>query len=237
MTLETGRALELELGAGDRVSSASEQFNQPVLSEPYTAANALAAHKEIRARWEVSQAELATQYSAVDVDLNNIVRTHPVPQRVSWPYETCSDVITMVPTPTGEWGISSDASIIRSPVTEDRAEITYLRFDPALNPAHKDFYQSEEYVQITVMRSPEAVQLFEMMYPNEALRAAMFEPGPYNYPLMTQTLGTLVGDISIAVSSTNENAANAYLTQMIGCAIKSGLIAKQIDPTSLAPVP
>ena len=231
------RATVLLIGSLAIPAAAEVKPPQPVLSEPYFSANALAAYKEIQARWEVSQAELASQYSAADLDLKNIVRTHPVLQRVSWPYETCNNVITMIPPPTGEWGISSDASIIRTPVTEDRAEVTYVRFDPALESDHEDFYQSEEYVLITVMRSPEAVQLFEMMYPNEALRAAMFEPGPYNYPLIIHTLGTLVGDISITVSSSNEKVANAYLTRMIGCAIKSGLIAKQIDPASLDPVP
>lgn len=230
-------ALFLLVGSFAVPLAAEDKPPQPVMSEPYTSANALEAYTEIHARWEVSQAELANQYSAADGDVDKIVLKHPIHQRVTWPYETCSDVITMIPPPSGEWGISSDASIIRNPVTEERAEVTYVRYDPALTPDDEDFYRTEEYVLITVARSPESVQLFEMMYPNEAMRASLFEPGPYNYPLMMQTLGTLVGDISIGVSSTNEEVANAYLTQMIGCAIKNGLIAEQIDPASLDPVP
>ncbi|MEM8537725.1 MAG: hypothetical protein AAGF56_07675, partial [Pseudomonadota bacterium] len=137
----------------------------------------------------------------------------------------------------GDWGISSNASIIRSPISADAAEVQYVRYDPALQSDDPAFYQTEEYVTITATKSAEGVQAFELMYANEGLRAAVFTAGPYNYPIMMQTQGTVVGDVSIGVISTNQEVANAYLTRMIGCAIKSGMIAAEVDPASLDPVP
>lgn len=216
---------------------AEDQPSQPVFSEPNTSTNALVAYEEIQARWEEYQAELVELYASYEGDLADFVPPHPLLQRVAWPYETCTDVVTLIPPPTGDWGISSSASNIRSPIAEDQAEITYVRYDPSLKSDDDDFYRTEEYLLITATKSPESKQLFEMLYANEAMRATMFETGPYGYPLLTQSEGTVVGDIAISVSSTNEAAAEEYLTRMLGCAIKSGFIAEQIDPSSLDDVP
>ena len=88
-----------------------------------------------------------------------------------------------------------------------------------------------------VVKSAETQQFFEMMYAQEAMRSAMFDLGPFNYPIMKQTDGVVLGDVGVAGTATNPETHSAYLELIVGCAIKSGFISDLVDPTSLLPVP
>ncbi|MCH2076577.1 MAG: hypothetical protein MK180_06780 [Rhodobacteraceae bacterium] len=218
-------------------ASAEDQAPRPVFSEPYTVSDASAAYDAIDSRWDQTQIEQQERYSKHEGDYTTFVRSDPILQSVSWPYETCTDLISLIPPPVEDWGISSDASFVENPVKEDRAELIYVRFDPELQSDDEAFFQTEEYLTIMIARSPETVQAFEMMYEQEALRSVIFTAGPYNYPLMNQTNATIFGNISVGVTSNREEVATQYLTEIIGCAIKGGLVADIIDPASLDPVP
>ena len=216
---------------------AQEDAPRLVFFEPYTTADARAAYEEIDKRWDQTQIEQQARLSEHDGDFATFVRSDPILQDVSWAYESCTDMVSLIPPPADGWGISSEASNVKTPIGEDRAEVIYVRFDPALQSDDEAFFKTEEYITINVSRSPELVQLFEMMYPQEALRASLFEPGPYNHPLMMQANSTVLGDISVGVSANRGEDAEEMLTRIIGCAIKSGLIAEVVDPASLDPVP
>ena len=219
------------------VASAQDQAPRPVFSEPYTVADARAAYEAIDERWDQTQIEQQARLSEHEGDFTTFVRSDPILQDVTWAYDSCTDMVSLIPPPGDGWGISSEASNVKTPIGEDRAEVIYVRFDPALQSDDEAFFQTEEYITINVSRSPESVQLFEMMYPQEALRASLFEPGPYNYPLMMQANSTVLGDISVGVSANRAEDAEEMLTRIIGCAIKSGLIAEVVDPATLDPVP
>ena len=217
-------------------SYSETQPPRPTFSESYSVSDAQEAYDEIDRRWDVSQAEQQARFAAFDGDPTNFKRSDPILQRVAWPFEECTDVISLIPPPMDGWGISSEASNIQNPVSAERAEVTYVRFDPELSSDDPDFYQTEEYVIVRVGWSVESKQLFDMMYAEEAMRTMMFEPGPFNYPIMKQTEGAILGDLSVGVSSTSPEVQNEYLTTILACAIKSGLASDLIDPADLLPV-
>ncbi|SHH33612.1 hypothetical protein SAMN05444003_2860 [Cognatiyoonia sediminum] len=216
---------------------AEAQDTRPIFSESYSVADALAAYAEIDRRWDEAQAEQQSRFVAFEGDQADFVRSDPILQDVEWPYEECTSVVSLIPPPMPGWGISSDASYVQIPVSDENAEVTYIRFDPSLTSADREFYQTEEYVSIRVVKSVETQQFFEMMYAQEAMRSAMFDLGPFNYPMMKQTDGVVLGDVGVAVTATNPETQKAYLELIVGCAIKSGFISELVDPASLKSVP
>ncbi|MEM8538165.1 MAG: hypothetical protein AAGF56_09915 [Pseudomonadota bacterium] len=80
---------------------ADDQPPQPVFSEPFTAPDALAAFAEIEARRQVAEAEQQARFSAFEGDMADFVRSDPILQRVTWPFENCTDVASLIPPPEG----------------------------------------------------------------------------------------------------------------------------------------
>jgi hypothetical protein len=49
--------------------------------------------------------------------------------------------------------------------------------------------------------------------------------------------GVQLGDVSVTILGTDEDAVNTYLEMIIGCAIAGGMIADGIDPATLSQTP
>lgn len=210
---------------------------RPVFSEPYVVANAGAAYTEIDVRWDAAQAEQQARFSAFEGDASEFVRNDPILQQVSWPYEDCTDLISLIPPPMEGWGVRSDASFVKNPVGPERAQVGYVRYAPGMSSAEEGFFGTEESVSASFSTSPDMVQFFGMMIGQEAMRDVAFDEGPYGYPLFKHTNRTLLGHVTVEVSATQPEDAQLYLQEIIGCAIRTGLIAEGVDPESLRPDP
>ena len=217
--------------------SADARDPRPVMSAPYTVANARAAYDEVRSRWVAAQQEQQARYSAFDGELEDFVRSDPILQAVSWPYGACSDMLGLIPPPMDGWGLRSDAPFTTNPVEEERAAVWIVTYDQDLTSDDDDFFASERSVHIRVGVSADSKAFWEMALSQAAMRDAMFEPGPYNYPVTIAGADVLLGDVLVSVSSTDETAKLAYLEKIIGCAIESGMIAEGVDPATLTETP
>jgi len=213
--------------------NAQDAETRPVFSERYETEDVLSAHVEVKSRWDQSQEEQAKRFSEFDGVLDDFVRTDPILQDVTWDYGACSDVISLIPPPLEGWGLRSEASYVEIPVSEERAQVHYVRYDPALGSGDDTFYQSERSVALNISISPDNEQFFEMMLGQQGMRDVLFDAGPYNYPLMKGTNRTQLGPYMIEVSATDPEDATAYLTRVIACGVKGGLLAPGLDPTTL----
>jgi hypothetical protein len=210
---------------------------QPLMSEPYTAENAQTALDAVKLRWDAAQQEQQNRFAAFDGEVSDFVRSDPVLQNVTWPYENCTDLISLIPPPLDGWGLRSAAPFTKNPVEAERAEFSLVTYDPTIPTNDPAFYGSEESVYIAFSASPDSLELWKMMYNEPSLREQMFVPGPYNYPVSGMDGGVQLGEVSIKISGTDEDAANMYLEVIIGCAIAGGMIAEGIDPTTLSLTP
>lgn len=217
--------------------SADAEDPRPVMSAPYTVDNARAAYDEVRSRWLAAQQEQEARYSAFDGELEDFVRSDPILQAVSWPYGACTDMLSLIPPPSDGWGLRSEAPFTTNPVEESRAEVWMVTYDQSLTSDDSDFFASERSVHIRVGVSPDSKAFWDMALSQAGMRDAMFEPGPYNYPVTIAGSEVLLGDVLVSVSSTDEAAKLAYLEQIVGCAIESGMIAEGVEPTTLRETP
>lgn len=217
--------------------TAQAQEPRPVMSTPYIADNANAAYGEIRSRWLIAQAEQQVRYSAFEGTLEEFVRSDPVLQAVSWPYGACIDMLSLIPPPLEGWGLRSEAPFTKNPVEDIRAEVSMVTYDQNLTSDDPDFYASERSVYITVGVSPDSKAFWDMALSQPALRDAMLEPGPYNYPVTIMGGGVLLGDVLVSINATDEADRLAYLEKMIGCAINNDMIAQGIDRATLKEEP
>ncbi len=210
---------------------------RPVMSAPYEVASARVAMGEIKTRWDAAQIEQQNRFAVFEGDFQDFVRSDPIMQDVTWPYDTCTDLISLIPPPNDGWGLRSDASFTQNPVDDVRAQVGLVTYDLDLSSDHPDFYGTERSVFITLSAAPENRTFWEMAMNEPALRAASFKPGPYNYPIGLHDGGVLLGDVFVRVSGTDEADSLRYLEQMIGCAIQSNMIADGVDPSTLRETP
>lgn len=206
------------------VSAAHAQDTQPVFSEPYEVSDARQAMDNVRARWQAAQAEQMERYSKHKGTLEEFVRNDPVLQDVSWPYGTCTDMLSLIPPPLEGWGLRSSRPFPKNPIGEEQAEISYVTYDAT---------GRERSVTINLTSAAVSVEALESMLSNEMMRDAAFDKGPYNHPIGKYGSGALIGNVVVNISGTGEQPAAEYLSAMIKCAINSGFLAKGIDPGTL----
>lgn len=218
-------------------ASAEPKDLRSVMSAPFTVDNAQAAYDEVRSRWVAAQKEQQARYSAFKGKLEDFVRSDPILQAVSWPYGACSDMMSLIPPPLDGWGLRSEAPFTKNPVAGERAEVSMVTYDQNLTVDDPDFFGSERSVQITVGISPDSKAFWDMAISQPAMRAAMLESGPYNYPIMIMGGGVVLGDVLVSVTANEEADKLAYLKKMIGCAIQNGMIATGVDPATLSETP
>ena len=217
-------SLTLPFGAAaDNVSQ------QPVLSDRYEVADAMAAMEEVMSRWDAAQAEQQARYSAFDGDFSDFVRSDPIFQDVTWQYGACIDLVSLIPPPAENWAIRSEFAGRENSITEERAEIFFVSYNPALESDHPDFWSGQKTVTIRITSAPEQTQSLLMMLSEPMLRDAMFEPGPFGYPKQRFANTTLLGPYKVDVTGTGEEAPAQYFEQIVGCAIDNGLIAEGVE--------
>jgi hypothetical protein len=207
------------------------------MSAPYTVDDARVAYDEVRSRWVAAQQEQQARYSAFDGELKDFVRSDPILQAVSWPYGTCADMLGLIPPPMDGWGLRSEAPFTTNPVEDSRAEVWMVTYGQSLTSDDDDFFASERSVHIRVGISPDSKAFWDMALSQAGMRDAMFEPGPYSYPVTIAGADVLLGDVLVSVSSTDVTAKLSYLERIIGCAIESGMIAEGVDPAELTEEP
>ncbi len=227
--------LILALGLGAAEVQADEA--RPVFSEPYSVSDARAAFAEIDMRWDMAEAEQQARFMAFNGKIEDFVRSDPILQQVSWDYDTCINLISLIPPPLKGWGLRSEASFVEIPVSDTGAQVEYVRYGAGLGSADEGFYPSEESVSVVLSNSSDMVQFFDTMMAQEMLRDASFDQGPFNYPLLKHSNKTLLGDITVDVTATRPEDAQLYLQEIIGCAIKNGMIAAGVDPDALRSQP
>ncbi|MDO6591217.1 hypothetical protein DS901_17240 [Loktanella sp. D2R18] len=216
---------------------AQDVLAQPLMSEPYAAENAQTAMDEIKLRWDAAQQEQQDRFAAFSGDYNDFVRSDPILQNVTWPYEACTDLISLIPPPLDGWGVRSDAPFTQNPIEDKRAEFGLVTFDADVPTNDPAFFGSEDSVSISLSASVDNVVLWNMMYGEPTMRESMYVPGPYNYPVSNMDGSVLFGDVLVRISATDETNAQLYLETMIGCAIAGGMIAEGIDVTTLRDQP
>jgi hypothetical protein len=216
---------------------AEQQAPRPVMSAPFSVANAQVAHDEVRSRWLAAQEEQQRRFGAFEGKMDAFVRSDPIVQVVSWSYDSCIDPISFIPPPLDGWGLRSQAPFTTNPVEETRTEVSFVTYDLSLASDHPDFHASERSVQIRTGISPDSKVFWEMALSQPAMRDAMLKPGPYDYPVTIADGGTLLGDVLVSVFATNEADKQAYLELIIGCAIENDMIAEGVDPVTLKGTP
>ncbi len=221
-------ALALPFGA-----VADDVTSQPVLSERYEVADAMAAMQTVMDRWDAAQAEQQARFGAFDGDFADFVRTDPILQDVTWPYGSCTDLVSLIPPPAENWAIRSEFALRDNPVTPDRAEIFFVSYDPTRASDDPNFWTDSKTVTIRITSSPDQTQSLQMMLSEPMMRDAMFEPGPFGYPKQRFANATLLGPYLVDVTGTGEEAPAQYFEQIVGCAIDSGLIAEGVDRATL----
>lgn len=218
-------------------AGAEDMSNRPTMSEAYEMPNALEAFKEVKIRWDAAQIKMQNRFAKHKGSIDDFKRTDPVLQQVSWRYGACTDLVSLIPPPMSDWGIRSEAPFKEVPLSEERAQVSLVYFDPNKDPSDSDFFKTEESVFITLTASPDSIKLLELSLAEPIMREAQFKPGPYNYPVLRYGNGTLLGNYVVDVTGTSEINDARYLEEMIRCAIDGGLIAKGIDPDSLTDAP
>lgn len=227
----------LALGIGPS-GQAQDITAPPLVSEPYAVSDAREAMSEVMARDDLAEAEDRRRYSAFDGPMEEFVSSQPRFQNVTWDYGPCTDLVSLIPPPKHGWGIRSDFGRVENPITDVRAEIFYEYYDHGISPGEPGFSDPINMVTIRVNESPERADFMSMMLASEAMRSATLASGPFGYPVMKMAPGsTQLGPYAVQITGNDPERVQMYLTQMVGCAIESGLIADGVDPTSLSSTP
>lgn len=218
--------------------AAQDLTEQPLISDPYTVADARAAMDEIMARDDEAEAENIRRFSAFEGPMDEFVSSQPIYQDVTWAYGPCTDLVSLIPPPAEGWAIYSAFGRVENPVQDTRAELFYHFYDHGIAPGEPGFSDPSNTVVISITDSPESAEFNTMAVNNEAMRSAMFDAGPYGYPVMRMTPGSVqLGPYGVAVSGNDPQHVDLYLTRIIGCAIENGLIAEGVDPATLSDTP
>lgn len=157
-------------------------------------------------------------------------------EQVTWDYGTCTDAASLIPPPMEDWGLFNDTPLGEWPITETNASITYHYYDKSFEPNSPEYQASAQNASIYITSGTVVVDSLKQMFTDPNLRDAMFQPGPYNYPVDRLGTSTLLGDYRVLVDGNGEGAQQ-YLTMIIKCAIDNGLIAEGVDPASLRDTP
>ena len=220
------------LGAAPTFVSA-ESRERAVWSEPFVVRDVVAAALEIETRFAGARAAALERLMANPDDLQGARLDIAVLQMVSWPYATCTTASGLVPPPMEGWGMASHTPFGEWPLSEERARVVFTYYDPSLPPETPEFNASSQSVSIHVSANPAQVQGAETFLQMTEVRDIMFKPGPYNYPVDRHAGNVLLGPYYVQINATTPEAELHYLTEIIGCALKNGLIAKGVDPDRL----
>lgn len=206
---------------------------QPVMSQAYTVENAQAAMDDVKRRWDIAQAEQQNRLAAFEGNFEDFVRTDPILQNVTWPYDACTDLITLIPPPSRGWGVRSLAPFTTNPVADEHAQFSLVTYDMNLPSSDEDFFKSERSVFFNLSADPSHLMLWDMVYSNPDMRDMTYEPGPYGYPVRKMDGAVMLGNVAVTISATHPEDQAHYLAKMIRCAIDGGLLANGVDPTIL----
>jgi len=217
------------------ISHAQDLKVQPLISDPYTVADARAAMDAIMARGDLAEAEDMRRFGLFEGEMDEFVSSAPIYQDVTWEYGFCTDLVSLIPPPQEGWAIRSEFARIENPIKDEQAEIFYEFYDHGLAPGDPGFSDPANMITIRVTDNPDSADYLAMMLANEATRNAMFDTGPYGYPVMKLDPGaTQLGPYGVSVTGNDPTYVQLYLTEILGCAIENGLISDGIDPTSLS---
>lgn len=233
--LALGAALSLGLVCAAQAQGVA---GQPLISEPHEVADARAAMDEIMVRDDEAEAEDRRRFGDFEGPMEEFVTSQPLYQDVTWNYGPCTDLVSLIPPPMDGWAIRSDFGRVENPVTNVRAEISYIYYDHGISPGEPGFFDSSNSINIRVTDHTDSASAMAMILGNEAMRSRMLDTGPYGYPVMKMNPGeTLLGPYGVMISGVDPERVQMYLTQMVGCAIEGGLIADGVDPASLSDTP
>lgn len=232
-----GLSAALVLGLAS-TGQAQDRAVPPLISEPYAVSDARAAMDAIMTRDDLAEAEDRRRFDAFDGRMEEFVSSQPLFQDVTWGYGPCTDLVSLIPPPMDGWAIRSDFGRVENPIQDARAEIHYEYYDHGIPPGEPGFSDPSNMITIRVTESAESAEYMSMMLANEAMRSAMLDSGPYGYPVMKMAPGsTQLGPYGVQITGNSPERVQMYLTQMVGCAIDSGLIADGVDPASLSNTP
>ncbi len=128
--------------------TAQDVTKQAPLSELYEEADAQTAYENLDARWDAAYEQLSIDLINNPDGRDTYVPKYPVLQQVTWPYEACTDVVSLVPPPLEGWAIESRTSWSNNPVGPDQAVVNYVAYDGNLQPHEDGFWTADRAVQI-----------------------------------------------------------------------------------------
>lgn len=213
-------------------AAAQEGVVRPILSEPYSVTNAREAMDEIMRRDDEADAAAQALLLSGEIDMSTYVPEQPMYQQVSWPSDSCTDMVSLFPSPPEGWVIASDWGQYKNPIGEERGQLFYVR-PPDLPAEDPDFISQTQTVSVQVSADAQWQQMWDLRIGNETMREVGFDVGPFGYPVMKFQMATMLGAYYVDVSGTGEENAPMFLEKIIGCAIDGGLLANGVDPASL----
>ncbi|WP_417269938.1 MULTISPECIES: hypothetical protein [Alphaproteobacteria] len=219
--------------------AAQDVPTRPILSEAYVTDGLMAGIAEATERSKAANAEQMERYSQHDGPSESFVRNDPILQQVSWPYGTCTNMLSLVPPPIDGWGLRSETLAVQTPnITDTFVEVSYVTYGALDDLDSDDIYATEESVTITINADPAVAVTIGMGFRDPNLRAALLTDGPYGYPILPYGgHSTLLGPYLVDVTGTHSENPALYFEHMIRCAIDNGLIAEGLDPTTLSEMP
>lgn len=210
-----------------------DESERPKFSAPLEAEHALDAFTQAKEIGGAAEADLQSRYLADPDREEPHKRTDPILYDVSWPYQACSDINTILPPPMDGWGIRALTAQKSIPITETNATVHYYAYADAQNP--EDFPKTS--VTFKMSSNPADVEGMGIFLSRPEMRSVMFKDGPFGYPVMKMQTGALVGDVLVYISATDEVDAEKYLEKIIGCATKSQFLPEGIDAEQLRSEP
>lgn len=160
---------------------------------------------------------------------------------ITWDYGTCLNARTLIPSPLEGWGLLNDMSVGEWPIDDDNARLVLTKAGGPHDPPSLGRSAANDSTAIYISSGTATVKALQDMFSNEQLRPTFFTTGPYNYPVRKGVPGALhqealLGPYRVLIDGNNADDGE-YFRQIIQCAIKSGLVAEGVDPTSLRDTP
>ena len=109
-------------------ATAQDRSAQQLISDRYIEPDARTAYDALDARWEAAEAIQFADVVQLGGDWADYVPKHPLLQNITWPYETCIDVVSFVPPPQDGWAIQTQVSSTSNPIKDDVAEARYIEY-------------------------------------------------------------------------------------------------------------
>jgi len=215
---------------------AQEASPRPILSELFTSPDIVTAIAEATVRSKAANEHQMQRFTEHEGPMEDFERNDPILQQVSWPYGTCTDLMSLVPPPMEGWGLRSETLANERFETADTFfAINYVTFDQSNGD---DYPGREQSISITINGAPDVSTTFEMAIANPALRDTIFVDGPFGYPVSPYDMNSAVlGSYLVKVVGTGETNAPLYFQEIMRCAIDNDLIAKGVDPATLTDTP